>query len=158
MAFTSTKGSGQSWNPKVNADGSPKMEALETDYLDGYYASRRDGVGQYNSTVVTIQKDNDERVDVFCDTVLGGEMDKVRLGQYVRIQYKGKKLKKAALNKAPGALRDTDYFNDWEVFVDTDVAPLGGAVGGTQHKPESNAGNPSNNIQVVSLDGDDLPF
>src|ERR1044072_8354986 len=96
MAFKSTKGSGNVWNPKKDADGNERVKATDKDYLDGYYSGRKDNVGEHSSSVFTFtNKETGEETDVWGDTVLSSEMEKIRLGKYVRIQWHGKKLKKA---------------------------------------------------------------
>lgn len=122
--YVSEKGSGNVWNPKVNPDGSPKAKATDADILEGFYIARKDGVGQYSSSVITIQDDNDVKHDVWLDTTLKGEIDKKKFGQWLCLQWLGKKLKKSSESKPKPSLRDTDYFHNWEVFVDVDQKPM----------------------------------
>lgn len=167
MAFVSTKGSGVTWNPKVDGSGNEKLKATEEDVLDGYYVNRKEGIGPHLSTVFSIQKDDGETVDVWGDTVLTSEMSKpeVRLGAYVRLQWHGKRLKKP-FDKPGVKITDKNSFHNWEVFIDNDVPLLNGGTG-SNVKPETNyATSGPSNVKPGSVAGqsfaakqeDDLPF
>lgn len=174
MAFKSTKGSGNVWNPKKDSDGNERVEAKPSDFLDGFYVDRRDGVGEFNSSVFTFRnKETDEETDVWGDTVLTSELDKIRLGKYVRVQWHGKKFKKAFQNAK--TFTQTNSFHDWEVFVDDDVKPLeiNGESSTKQNTAQATSGNGAGKEQVAgkgaagstagqtftaSSQDDDLPF
>jgi hypothetical protein len=171
MAFKSTKGSGNVWNPKKDAEGNERMTASENDYLDGYYSNRKDNVGEHSSSVFTFtQKETGEETDVWGDTVLTSEMEKIRLGKYVRIQWHGRKLKKAFT--AGTKLTDKNSFHNWEVFVDDEVPAMSvsgnsAQVGTGNVSNNSGNGNAAGNVAKGATAGqtfatndtdDDLPF
>lgn len=171
--MTSTRGSGNTWDPTVDAEKNPKEEALPTDFLEGYYVGRKDGVGEYGATVITIETEEGERFDHFLRTSVKEEIAKVRYGTFIKIQWHGMKLKKAAKDKSPKQLKSTDYFHDFEVFVDWD-GPLhpqfanGGGTGvaaqGTTNSTPATVGKaaPATNTPEPEFTGeapeDDLPF
>ena len=123
MAFESTKGPGDLWNPTKDAEGDPR-QVTKDDYLDGYYVDRKDGIGEHNSIIYTIQKADGSRVGVWGTKVLNDEMEKQRRGSFIRIQWLGKKLTKAGAIKPEKKRQSTDSFHDWEVFVDNSVKAL----------------------------------
>lgn len=107
---------GEVWDPKKNADGTVKSTALDSDYLDGIYMDRKEGIGQYNSTVHNIQDDNGKLWAVWGDTVLNKEMEKYKFGTYMRIKFEGRKYKKDA--KAGSPYSNTNSFWHWNVMYD----------------------------------------
>jgi hypothetical protein len=172
MAFKSTKGSGNVWNPKKDTEGNERTTATDKDYLDGYYSGRKDNVGEHGSSVFTFtDKETGEDTDVWGDTVLTSEMDKIRLGKYVRIQWHGKKLKKSFANAK--TMTATNSFHNWEVFVDDEVAPMSVSQSAPPAQ-NSNAGAQSNGATgngagvqkgatagqtfTAASEEDDLPF
>jgi hypothetical protein len=170
--WTSTKGqgSGKTWDPKKDDEGNVRVEATDNDFLEGFYFKRTDGVGQYKSTVVVIQDDQGVNTDVWCDTVLKGEMDKQRIGSYLRLQWLGRRVKKSSEHKLPKQRKNDDFFNDWEVFVDNDTPPISvegsAAAAPASHEPAKTQqqSNGNGNAQQIRKPADkpaaadDLPF
>lgn len=131
--FTSTKGSGESWNPKANKDKVPYAPAERTfdatvqpdhktkDILIGYFVDKREGVGQHLSTVHTfIVKDEQgqytKKVDVWGDTVLNKEIEKVpAMNILVKLEWLGQGVKKGMKEGQKGA-----GFNKWDVGYKAD--------------------------------------
>lgn len=135
--FNSVKGSGNTWNPKEDADGKAKYDVEENDpsnVLQGFYVDKKDGVGEHGSSIAVIEDDNQVRWDVWLDTVLNDLFSRVRLGSYVQLVFEGKKLKKASMGKNPNKLEKTDYFNKWDLKVASDVTPMD--INGT-NKPQA---------------------
>jgi len=156
--WESTKGSGNSWNPTKDEDGDPRTEATPEDYLDGYYVDKKENVGQYNATVYTLQKEDGEKVDVWGTTALNGEMDKVRMGSFIRIKWLGKLPTKAGALIPEKKRKSTDSFHSWEVLVNKKKEPIGGAKLATEKVP-SNAGTGSGKSgESKKEEEDDLPF
>lgn len=123
MAWKSTKGSGLTWNPKKDADGNERDTATADDFIDGYYVNKKENIGEHNSNVYTIQKEDESEIDVWGDTVVNSEMSKLRIGQFIRLQWLGRKLKKSF--DRPGVkINNKNSFHNWEVFVDDEVEPL----------------------------------
>jgi len=133
--WKSTKGSGNTWNPTQDANGNPR-EVTPDDYRDGYYIGSKHGVGQHNATVHTIETSEGNKIDIWGTRALNGEIEKIRIGQYIRIQWLGMKLTKGGASKqaAGQRLQTTDSFHSWEVFTNESVAPLpmGAGVQATQ--------------------------
>lgn len=122
--WESGNGSGNTWNPKQNADKIPYAPAdrvydatkqpdhAEKDILIGHWIDKREGIGQYNSDVITVvsQKDG-KKYDVWLDTVLGKELEKVpSMNILVRLEWLGTKLKDKMKEGQKGAT-----FNAWDV-------------------------------------------
>lgn len=125
--WESSKGSGEVWNPKKDADGNQIFKPINgNDHLDGYLISQKDDIGEHKSTVYTFEdKDTGKRVDVWGDIVLDKELAVIRKGTYIRIQWHGRQFKKAFANSGPKVLfTSTNSFNNWEVFTNKNVPPL----------------------------------
>ncbi len=174
--WVSNKGSGDTWNPTKEADGTPKFHATEDDILQGYYIGMKENVGQNNANVYTVETDQGAKKDVWGTTALNDQMSKIRVGAYIMIQWHGKKLTKAGQAKFKSVEvcnNSTMAFHDWEVFVNQNVEPLnlGGGTSGAKPSGASAAGKtgssyqPAQNTQakqtapaVGSDDENDLPF
>jgi hypothetical protein len=141
---------GTDWKPEVAADGAPKMVALPNDYIEGYLMKKKDNVGIHGSTVYEIQINEDvnysgfgsdgDMINVWGSTVINQLMDQVHTGQWVRIEYRGKKLKKASEKKHPQTLGMNDYIKMFDVVVDDDIADI--AVAGAPAYKSSSVSAP----------------
>jgi hypothetical protein len=180
--WESTKGSGSSWNPKQDDEGimyapaervydaTKQPNHAEKDILVGYYIDKRDGIGQYNSSVITVvEKSTGTKKDVWLDTVLAKELDKVpSMNILVKLEWLGTKLKKDKKEGQKGAT-----FNAWDVkYNSKDVyqggAPVPNVASEAQQSksvPESTPAKPApvkgakmNVDEVSGEDTDDLPF
>lgn len=161
---------GTDWKPEVAADGAPKMTATANDYIEGFLMKKKENVGMHSSNVYEIQiseGDNysgfgadGDNVNVWGSTVINQLMDQVRVGQWVRIEYKGKKLKKASEKKHPQTLGMNDYIKMFDVIVDDDIADI--AVSGAPAYKASTVSAPAVNHQQIpselSSPSDDLDF
>lgn len=116
--WESQKNLGETWDPTVDANKAPRMDATKDDYIDGWYIDMKEQVGQYKSNVYVLEKDNGEQANVWGRTVIDDQMKNIPAGSYIRIQWLGRKLKKGSKDKTKAQLRDTDYFQDFEIFRD----------------------------------------
>jgi hypothetical protein len=163
MAFESRKGLGDVWNPTKDAEGNPRDTATPQDYLDGWYVDIKENVGQYSQNVYTIETETGERMEVWGVTALNSQMATVPAGAFVRLQWHGLKLKKASESKSAKQLRSTDYYHDWEVFVDKDKSKSV-AKPSVQSTPVAKTDGPKSmadvkkSVQVEEDDSSDLPF
>lgn len=164
LAFVSTRGSGNIWNPTKDADGNPREVADENDYIEGIYVDKKEGIGRNDANIYTIEKEDGSRYDVWGTTSLNGEFGKIRLGSTVKIQWHGKKLTKSGEKVPVKQRQSTDSFHDYEVFVD-DSVPLKQMT--TQVRTNTPTGaNKGANIPTSGKNGnaapisktDDLPF
>src|SRR3990167_3472486 len=162
--WSSQKGPANTWNPTKNADGSPKDKATDKDVLDGYYIDIKEVPGQYEKpgVLITIEDEEGVKHGVWCGTVLQDLIKNVRLGSFVRLQWLGLELKKAAQSKKPAALKDTDYFQNWDIFVDKDVPPVEIHQSAPVAKPNTTTPAASNKVVETKspskVDDSDLPF
>jgi len=166
MAFESTKGSGNVWNPTQDAEGNPKFVGTEKDILDGYYIHKKEGVGQNNSNVYTLETEEGVKNEVWGTKLLNDEFEKIRLGKYCRIQWHGKKQVKSCVNKPIEKCKSTEAFQNYEVFVD-DAHPMhpnfAGGIAQQSAAPAANANQASKpaatptTFKPVAQD-DSLPF
>lgn len=173
--FTSTKGSGNTWDPKQNEekipyaqenypyDATAQANHKEKDVLIGYFVDRRDDIGKHKSSVITIQTKDGEKKDVWLDTVLKQEIEKVpSMNILVRIEWTGTKLKDKMKAGQKGAT-----YNTWNVgYKESDVLAGKEAVTNvaeTASSPSDNATTPTPTDKVMNTgaaanDNDDLPF
>lgn len=146
MAFESTKDElGNIWNPTKNEEGDPRTEATDKDFIDGYYVEKKVNVGVNNANLYLVKTDDGEVYTIWGTTALNQEMDKRRIGDYVRIKWLGKKLTKKGAEKKPTQRVSTDSFHAWEVFVDKEKGQISNNV-------------PANSFAKTETDENDLPF
>lgn len=125
MAFKSTKDEGEVWQPMKDADGDPKTVATKDDVLDGYYTGcKQVQVKEKMSTLHSIKTDDGEIMKVWGTKMLDDELEKIREGAYIRIQWLGKVPTKHGATLSEKKRTPTDSFHKWEVFVDEDKAPM----------------------------------
>lgn len=171
--FTSTKGNGNTWDPKQNEDKiayAPENRVYDAtvqpdhktkDVLIGYWIDKKDGVGKHGSSVITIEDKEGVKHDVWLDTVLNSEFEKVpSMNILVRLEWLGTGLKKNMKEGQKGAT-----YNKWAVgYKIDDVRPGAQAtqkavtnVAETKSEP-----TPETSKQTMSTsntnDNDDLPF
>ena len=80
----------------------------EAPELVGLYTGKEENLGENNSTLYTFEiSDNNEVVSVWGSTVLDGRMKSIKVGEEVKIVYKGKK---------DSLKRKGKFFHDFEVF------------------------------------------
>lgn len=173
--FTSTKGSGNTWNPKANEENIPyapenrvydatkQPNHSEKDVLIGYWVDKKEGVGKHKSTVISVvEKSTGKKFDVWLDTVLDGEFNKVpAMNILVKIEWLGTGLKKNMKEGQKGAT-----YNLWSVgYKEKDTYNGGATVAVTPSVSNTKSENPqqstpaATNISVSSTnDNDDLPF
>lgn len=108
-------GNGKSWNCEEQPE------------LEGTYAYKETGVGQYKSTVYTI-KQADEEVKVWAKKVLEELMNQIPLGSKIKIVHLGKKKAKNGI---------TNY-HDFDVFVAKDSNADAGAANANESNAEEN--------------------
>lgn len=164
MAFKSTKGSGVTWNPTQDADGNKRTKATKDDILDGYYVGMKTDVGENNSNVYTITKEDGSDVDVWGTTVLNNELAKIPFGTFIRIQWHGRKYKKQFEN-SKAEFTSKNSFHDFEVFVDDETPRLTSGLKGAAQ--QNDAEKTPANVQKGAVAGksfaakeedDSLPF
>jgi hypothetical protein len=165
---------GTDWKPEVATDGAPKMTASANDYIEGYLMKKKENVGMHSSNVYEIQIAEDANysgfgadgdiINVWGSTVINQLMDQVRPGQWVRLEYKGKKLKKASEKKHPQTLGMNDYIKMFDVVVDDEIADIA-VAGAPAYKSSSVAAPVERNHQPLPVDlgvsepiSDDLDF
>lgn len=158
--WESTKGSGNVWNPTKDSEGDARTEADDDDFITGYYVDKKENVGQNNATMYTIQKDDGEKVDVWGTTALNGEMDKIRMGSYVKIQWLGKKLTKAGEALPEKKRTSLHSFHAWEVFTNKNKKPLevGNSFQGSSSNSSTAGKTTSTSNKTAVKEEDDLPF
>jgi len=61
------------------------------EYIEGEYKGKEENVGQNKSTIFTIKKDDGTLVKAWGHTVLADKMNKLEEGDYILIQFLGKK-------------------------------------------------------------------
>lgn len=168
--FTSTKGSGNTWDPKQSEDKIPyapenrvydatvQPNHKEKDVLIGYWINKKDGVGKHGSSVVTIQDKEGVKHDVWLDTVLTGEFEKIpSMNILVKIEWLGTGLKK---NMKEGQKSAT--YNKWNVGYKVDDVLAGAvatpSVSAPATETETDKG-PQTTKQTAKMSAeDDLPF
>ena len=154
--FESTKGPENTWNPTKDENGDPRTEATDEDCLIGYYVDAKHGIGEHGSSVYTIEKKDGEKVSVWGTKVINDEMEKVRLGSFIKIKWLGKQLTKAGKEKSAAKRTSKDSFHMWDVLVSKKEAPK--EVNVRAEAPVSDA-KPRAKADVVSdEDDDELPF
>ncbi len=182
IEFTSTKGSGKSWNPKQNADKVPYAPAERSydatvqpdhktkDIFIGYLIDIRHGIGEHNSTVYTFVPKSDltDKIDVWGDTVLNKEFEKVPgMNILCKIEWLGQGVKKDKKEGQKGAA-----FNKWFVGFNTDFVLPGKTATKLAPKTEEIAEEKTETPAVENkaaeknvvipttmvADNDDLPF
>ncbi len=150
---------GEVWDPKKNADNTARFIASKDDYIDGVYMDRKEGIGQYNSTVHNVQDDSGKLIAIWGDTVLNKEMEKYKFGTYMRIKFEGRKAKKDT--KEGVALTDKNSFWHWNVMYDENqsggevsAADVNDSISAPAMAPEANP------FQAVpsEMDKGPLPF
>lgn len=167
MAFKSTKGSGNIWDPRKDETGAKRTVATENDFIDGYYVSMKEGVGMHKSNVYSLRTTEGKDMEVWGSTVIDGEMEKIRLGTMIRIKWLGYQESKKGTK-----------FDNFDILIDTDAPPMNvstpsaphAATGSTQTvnnnanpfaaKPAAQNQAPVNNTVAgaSSFGADDLPF
>lgn len=101
------KAEAQSWNPK------------ETPEIQGELLSIEDGVGQFESTMAMVKKDDGTEHAVWCNTLLADKL-RSRVGKYVKIVYTGEQKGKTY----PTPYRTYDvFFKDVPMKKVDDVIP-----------------------------------
>jgi len=164
--WESTKGTGDVWNPTKTEDGDPRTEADENDILDGYYKDIKHDVGPNNATLYAIQQKDGSVLNVWGTKALNDEMDKIRIGQFIRIKWLGKQLTKAGALKAPNKRGSIDSFHNWEVFQSKTVPNKDFGVSSSASVPSTpaaanaviNGGQGIPKAPVNTAPVDDLPF
>lgn len=163
--WESTKGDGAIWNPTKDEEGNAKQEAEAEDILDGYYIAIKHDVGPNDATLHTLETAEGEKISVWGTKALNDELAKVRFGQFIRIQWLGKKLTKAGAAKKPNQRGTKDSFHAWEVFISKKVKPMDAnntAQNASTGKPETkapmNQGAPKKQEVTKEEEDDCLPF
>jgi hypothetical protein len=167
--WESTKGEGTTWSPMKEENGDPRTEATADDILDGYYVDVKHNVGQNSQTLYSIKnKETGEISKVWGTKALVDEMEKVRLGTYIRIQWLGKKLTKAGALVPAKQRTSLHSFHAWEVFQNKNVPALDLSHIGSQGSPQAMSSGPANESKssggtgikkaTVIDDSSDLPF
>ena len=145
--FESTKGPANTWNPTKDENGKPRTKSNDDDFVVGYYVDAKHGVGEFKSMLYTIEKKDGERVSVWGSKVLDDEMEKVRLGSFIKIKWLGK--------QSPKSGKGSD-FHMYDVLTSKKEAPK--EVNVRAEAPVSDA-KPRAKADVVSDDDDDdIPF
>lgn len=160
--FESVKGPSNVWNPTKDEEGDPRTEATDSDFITGYYVDRKDGVGEHDSTIIVLEKKDGEKVSVWATKMLKDEIEKVRLGQFIKIQWLGKKLTKAGSLKPEKKRTSTDSYHAWDVLVSKNTPPKGMEAEAHLAKtstPAATGQATQNQIVAPKVDDDsDLPF
>lgn len=115
------------WDPRANEKNSFYFEATndQVNIIDGYIVDVDHGVGIHNSTVWKMHEvlpdgKLGEIWAIWGDKVLNGELEKVTLGAFIRVQYKGKKFPKG---KEQQNFTKNNSYHIWDVFVDDGAMP-----------------------------------
>jgi len=160
--FESVKGPANVWNPTKDEEGDPRTEATPEDFITGFYIDKKEGVGEHNSIAYTIETKSGERLSIWGTKMLNDEMDKVRYGQFIKIQWKGKLLTKAGALKPEKKRTTTDSYHAWEVFISKNTpAKTGTSDTRPTTQPASNAAAPATTPAVAPgkvAEEDELPF
>ena len=101
---------GETWDYKEAKDG---------DSLEGVYAGKKENVGENDSNIYRIENEEGDAKNVWGSTVLDTRMQNVKIGEEVKIVYKGKK---------PSPNRKGKDYHDFQVFhkkPDTDEEAVG---------------------------------
>lgn len=141
------------WDPSKDENGALLLEPIAgKSTLEGLFVERKDNVGQHGKSVAVIETEEGIRKSVWLDTVLEEKFNNIKVGYEVKIEFKGRKKKKAAENKHPSALdKKTDYYKIWDVFYKE-------PEGGVKSQPTQQA-QVSNAVAPSSGDEDDgMPF
>lgn len=158
--FESVAGPKDVWNPTKDKEGDSRTEATPDDYLIGYYIDKKEGVGQNDSTVFTVERKSDgKRLSVWGTRILVDEMDKVRIGSLVKITWLGKKLTKAGALKPEKKRTSTDSYHAWEVGVSkNDTSRIGGAAQNVTPPPAKAKEATASNQVAPPAEEEELPF
>ncbi len=132
------------------------------DILDGYYIGARPVKTKNGERFVhTVETSEGTKRDVWGSKMLNEELDKIRPGQYIRIQWLGKFPTKAGALIPEKKRGPTDSFQKWEIFINKNVAPLTGysSPNTSTPAPKTNSVPPTKKAVVPEEDDNsDLPF
>ena len=153
--FTEVSGGGQGIEFKPHAtelNGFHFDPNSPNNILEGYYKSLNEGIPTQFGTMSTasVQKVNPdgtlgEVYSVILDTFLKDKMQSIPLNTYVRLEYKGKTLKKGTPlmgNGQPQMWSKTNSFHTWFVGADYNAIPMNQLV--SKMAPTTNHVNSSN--------------
>ena len=167
--WESKKNDGDTWNPTKNADGTPRFKASKEDVLDGYYVSKKTGIGENNATVYVIQKKDGTKLQVWGTKSLNDQMESIRIGKYIRIQWHGKELTQEGAKKFKSVETCSNSkmaFHNYEVFVNNSIPMLSvdsapetdGFVSQSSAPSQQSESRPAGIKKQVIDDSDDMPF
>jgi hypothetical protein len=170
MARNYQKAAGKMWNPAKDAEGNPKSEPSENDFLEGIYRGYttkelKFGEGRVHHILaeqVDGQKVSDDSIyDVIGNSIIDDELEGVLPGVPVYIEWLGKRQPKNNPNGNP--------YNVFEVYFDQDEQDRlmkeraqGNAFQGSESSGGSDKGQateaPQQEQGSNEGESDDLPF
>lgn len=141
------------WDPSKDENGALLLEPIAgKSTLEGILVERKDNIGQYNSSVVVIETEEGIKKSVWLDKVLAERFENIKIGEEVKIEFKGRKKLKAAEKKHPSALdKKTDYYKIWDVYSRE-------PEGGVRNEPAQQAQVSNSVAPSGDDDSDGLPF
>jgi len=86
---------------------SPAHNFEEEKELIGVFTGKDENVGENNSTIYHLEKQDGEMTDVWGSTVLDVRLKNIKVGEEVKIVYNGKK---------PSPNRKGKFYHDFEVY------------------------------------------
>lgn len=75
---------------KASSDLAPSWDKEKQKTVEGCITEKKEHVGQYDSTVVTVEQKGGEKVAVWAKGVLEGQLKPLPVGSIIRVTYTGK--------------------------------------------------------------------
>ena len=167
------------WNPKVDSLEAFNPEDKANNIIEGYLIDIKHNIGKNNATIYSVHEVNSDGsfgdiYSVWGTVVLSNSIDKLELGTFICIEYKGLKMKKGCENVKFKI--GTSHVHDFAVFTDDNALPykqaLNASKGQTNETAEParqssapKAAAPAKSSRQAaplknndSFLGDDLPF
>lgn len=164
-SFRKTSSSvGEIWAPQANeTNGFRYVESDDANnVIEGYLTEVLHDVGMHNSTVWKVHEvmPDGKLGDVWSiwgDKVLTGELEKEKLGSYIRIVYKGKKAPKGKPALTQPQWTKGNSYHMWDVMVDDGAIPYNQANPGATIKPTTEKAVVQSNQQSSQSNSQNAP-
>lgn len=117
----------QKWNPKATEKNGFQYNPQGNNAIEGYYSKFSEINGQsglfcvHEVTLVNADGSLGDAIDVTGDKVLNDKMSKIEVGTFVRVEYKGRSMKKGYPAQA---WSQTNSYHNWEVLEDRGAVKL----------------------------------
>lgn len=167
--WTSSTASNEAWEPMYRGLNKKEDDARtvgdKDDVLDGYYLGSREVSTKNGQSIMhTIETQEGVKRDVWGTKMLTEELGKIRVGQYIRVQWHGKFPTKAGALIPEKKRGSTDSYQKWEVFINNKIAPMdmGGFASAKPSNKVAETKEPAQSegpgVKVPDDDDSELPF